>query len=203
MIGRLRSALNHYRLQRRWRRLRALGMHIGDDVFLPANTWVDVSHCHLISIADHCGFGANCALLAHDAQMDEFLDAGRIGRITIHESCHIGMGTIILPGVEIGPRTVVGAGSIVSRSLPPDSVCAGRPAEVVCSLDEYLEKHRRKIASRPRFQYARYGRATLGDEERTELRRAVADGDAYIVGGRSAELRGDGGTPRTTVQAIR
>ncbi|MCA1798661.1 MAG: acyltransferase [Xanthomonadaceae bacterium] len=199
----LRGRFDQYRLARRWRRLRALGMHIGDDVFLPANTWVDVSHCHLISIGDHCGFGANCSLLAHDAQMDEFLDAGRIGRITIHESCHIGMGTIIMPGVEIGPRTIVGAGSIVSKSLPADSVCTGRPAAVVCTLDEYLAKHRRRLATRPSFQYARYGRAVLDPKARDELRRAVADGDAYIVGGRSAELRGEGGTPRTSAQTSR
>lgn len=203
LVSSLRARVDRYRLARRWQRLRDAGMHIGDDVFLPANTWVDVSHCHLISIGDHCGFGANCSLLAHDAQMDEFLDAGRIGRITIHESCHIGMGTIILPGVEIGPRTIVGAGSIVSRSLPADSVCAGRPAKVVCSLDEYLDKHRRKLAARPTFQYARYGQAQLSPDQQAELRRAVADGDAYIVGGRTAELRGEGGTPRTPMPASR
>lgn len=201
MIGALLDRIRRWRLERRWQDLRRRGMHIGDDVFLPDNTWIDVSFAHLISIGDHCGFGANCSLLAHDAQMDEFLDAGRIGRIVIHESCHIGMGTIILPGVEIGPRTIVGAGSIVSRSLPADSVCAGRPAAVVCSLDEYLEKHRRKIASRPSFQYDTYGQDVLTPAQQAELRAAVASGDAYIVGGRTAELHGRGGTPRTAATA--
>ena len=34
--------------------------------------------------------GEECFILAHDAQMDEFLDAARIGRVIIHQSCHIG-----------------------------------------------------------------------------------------------------------------
>jgi acetyltransferase-like isoleucine patch superfamily enzyme len=58
-------------------------------------------------------------ILAHDAQMDEFLDAGRIGRVVIRSHSHIGARTVILPGVEIGPRTIVGANSVVSQSLPP------------------------------------------------------------------------------------
>lgn len=134
--------LERLRLQRRWEHLRGLGMHIGKDVNLPALTWADYSHCYLISIGDHCGFGEGCFLLAHDAQMDEFLDAARIGRIIIHPSCHVGTRTIILPGVEIGPRTILGAGSVVTRCLPPDTVCAGVPAKVLCTVEVYLTKHR-------------------------------------------------------------
>ncbi len=172
-------------------------MQIGDDVLLPASTWIDTSHCFLIQIGDHSGFGENCMILAHDAQMDEYLDAARIGRVIIHESCHIGALSVILAGVEMGPRTIVGAGSVVSRSLPPDTVCAGNPAKVICTLDEYLEKHRQRLAERPSFDYARYDISALTPERRAELVASVADGDAYIVGGRSAELRGEGGTHRS------
>jgi maltose O-acetyltransferase len=129
--------------------------------------------------------------------MDEFLDAGRIGRVVIHESCHIGIRSVILAGVEIGPRTIVGANSVVSKSLPPDTVCAGSPAKVICSLQEYLERHRAAIAKGPRFEYDQYSLQYLTPERRNELCEAVRDGDAYIVGGRTAELRGRGGTART------
>ena len=78
------------RLERRWRRLRAQGMHIGKGVNLPASTTIDESHCFLISIGDNCGFGEECHILAHDAQMDEYLNAARLGRVIIHPSCHIG-----------------------------------------------------------------------------------------------------------------
>ncbi len=92
-----------------------MGMRIGRNVWLPSSTWIDTSHCFLISIGDNCGFGEECFILAHDAQMDEFLDATRIGRVVIHESCHIGARCVILPGVEIGPRAIVGSGSIVTK----------------------------------------------------------------------------------------
>ena len=193
----IKRRMEHERLQKRWESLRARGMHIGTSVWLPGSTFIDISHCFLISIGDNCGFGENCSILAHDAQMDEFLDAARIGRVTIHESCHIGAGTIILAGVEIGPRTIVGAHSVVSKSLPPDTVCVGNPAQVVCSLEEYLERHRRKMESRPRFDYENYDIRSLTPERRAELIAAVQDGDAYIVGGHSAEVAGRGGTPRT------
>jgi maltose O-acetyltransferase len=199
-ISRLRARLERVRVDRRWQQLRSLGMRIGDDVLLPGSTWIDPDFCHLIEIGDHTGFGEGCVLLAHDAQMDEFLDAARVGRIVIRESCHIGTRSILLPGIELGPRTLVGAGSVVSRSLPANSVCAGAPARVICSLDEYLERHRKQIAERPTFSYETHG-SPFDPTARAELQHAVADGVAYIAGGRSAELRGEGGSLRTRAPA--
>lgn len=196
IAGVVKRRVDAAREQRRWAKLRRLGMEIGRDVLLPASTWIDVSHCHLISIGDAVGFGEQCLILAHDAQMDEFLDAARIGRVTIKESSHIGARTIVLPGVEIGPRTIVGAGSVVSRSLPPDTVCAGSPAAVLCSLEEYLAKHRRRLETARRFSYEEYDIRSLDEERRAEMQRASAEGTAYIVGGRTAELKGKGGTRR-------
>ncbi len=183
-------------VKRRWENLRRMGMKIGRDVWLPEDTWIDVPHCYLISIGDHCGFGAGCLILAHDAQMDEFLDAARVGRVVIHESCHIGARTIILPGVEIGPRTIVGAGSIVSKSLPAETVCSGSPAKVVCTLQEYLDRHRLRMESASKFSWTDYIHRVT-PERSAELLNAVRDQDAYIVGGRAAELKGEGNTPRT------
>jgi maltose O-acetyltransferase len=210
MIGRLldlassvRERLEAKRLDRRWQRLKQLGMHIGEGVNLPASTNIDVSHCFLISIGDWCGFGADCVILAHEGQFDEFLDAGRIGRVTIHPHSHIGTRTVILPGVEIGPRTIVGANSLVTRSLPPDTVCAGSPARVLCSLDEYLDRHREALRRRPNFPYAEYDIQVLTPERRAEILAATADGDAYIVGGFTATLEGRGGMRTTPIGAVR
>ncbi len=197
LLSGLKSRLELARLERRWASLRAMGMHIGRDVNLPASTWIDTSHCYLISIGDHTGLGPDCMILAHDAQMDEYLDAARLGRVVIHESCHIGARCVILSGVEIGPRTLVGANSVVSKSLPPDTVCAGNPAKVICSLEEYLTKHREQMAASPCFPYADYDMRALTPERRAELVAACVRGTAYITGGHSAEQAGKGGTPRT------
>jgi maltose O-acetyltransferase len=197
----IKGRMEALKLERRWQRLRDLGMHIGEGVNLPASTTIDTSHCFLISIGDFCGFGPDCLILAHDAQMDEFLDAGRLGRVVIHPHSHIGARTVILAGVEIGPRTIVGANSVVSRSLPADTVCAGNPAKVISGLDEYLEKHRARMRERPTFEYMDYDIRFITPERKAELLAAVADGDAYMVGGHSAQMRGEGGMPTTLFEA--
>jgi len=185
------------RLKRRWAKLKAMGMRIGQGVNLPASTWIDTSHCFLISIGDWCGFGEQCLILAHDGQMDEFLDAGLLGKVTIHESCHFGSRTVILPGVEVGPRTIVGANSVVSKSLPPDTVCAGAPAKVLCSLDDYLARHREQLAQARKFPWTEYNAGALTSERLQEVLEALEQGPAYITGGFSEELKGQGGTERT------
>ena len=195
--SRHKSRLDRIRLERRWDKLRALGMHIGQGVNLPASTWVDASACYAISIGDWCGFGQGCLILSHDAQMDEFLDAGLVARVTIHESCHFGSRTVILPGVEVGPRTMVGANSVVAKSLPPDTVCAGVPAKVICSLDEYLTRHTSQMAAGRQFPWTEYNTNALTPERRRELLAALEEGPVYITGGFSEELKGRGGTPRT------
>jgi maltose O-acetyltransferase len=199
IASRAKGKLEGRRLARRWQRLQEMGMRIGQNVWLPASTWIDTNHCFLISIGDNTGFGEECLILAHDAQMDEFLDATRIGRVVIHESCHIGARCVIMPGVEIGPRAIVGAGSIVTKSLPPNTVSAGNPARVICSLDEYLAKHRERMGTSLTFPYS----ISLSDEQREAMAAAVANGAAYITGGHSAELRGEGGTPRTPLATPR
>jgi maltose O-acetyltransferase len=166
-------------------------MRIGEGVALPPSTWIDVSHCFLISIGDRCGFAEECIILAHDAQMNEFLDATRVGRVVIHSSCHIGARTIILPGVEIGPRTIVGAGSVVSKSLPPETVCAGNPARALCSLDEYLSRHRELLSKSPTFDFMAYNLAFLTRERKAAMVAALEGRDGYITGGFSSWLRGE------------
>lgn len=52
--------------------------------------------------------------------------------VTIGDCCWIGMNSMILPGVELGPHTVVGAGAVVTKSFPEGfCVIAGNPAKIV------------------------------------------------------------------------
>lgn len=54
--------------------------------------------------------------------------------ITIGSDVWVGGGAIICPGVTIGDRTVIGAGSVVTRDIPPDVMAAGNPARVIREL---------------------------------------------------------------------
>ena len=193
--GRIESALHRRRIER----LRDLGMYIGRDVNFPGDLYVDERFPWLVHIDDSTSFGPECMILAHEAFPTAGAGPGRLGRVVLHRSCHIGARTIVLPGVEVGPRTVVAANALVSRSLPPDTVCAGRPARPFSTLEQYLDVHRRRVESALGFDYAKYSIGALTPERRAELVSAVMEGDTYIVGGRSAELRREGGTARTAL----
>lgn len=56
--------------------------------------------------------------------------------VSIEDDCFIGAGTIILKGVTIGARTIIGAGSVVTKNIPADCIAAGNPCiiikEIVC-----------------------------------------------------------------------
>ena len=53
------------------------------------------------------------------------------GQVTIGAGAWIAARAIVLPGVTIGERTVVGAGAVVTESMPSDVVCSGNPAQVI------------------------------------------------------------------------
>ena len=56
--------------------------------------------------------------------------------ILVRKGCWIGAGVIILPGVEIGENSVIGAGTVVTKSVPPRVVFAGNPGTVIRKLDD-------------------------------------------------------------------
>ncbi len=72
-------------------------------------------------------------ILTHDRTRGLYLHT-RVG-----ENCFIGGRSLILPGVEIGDNSVVGAGSVVTRSVPPRSLVAGNPARILRSDIEVTE----------------------------------------------------------------
>jgi acetyltransferase-like isoleucine patch superfamily enzyme len=89
-----------------------------------------------IEIEENVAIGPNCIIYTHDHEYHDFSKAtwkGGIvkGNIKIKEGAWVGAGTIILPGVTIGKRTVVAAGSVVTRSLAPNGVYAGVPAKKI------------------------------------------------------------------------
>ena len=55
----------------------------------------------------------------------------RLIGVTLRRGCRIGGGAVLLPGVEVGEAAVVGAGSVVTRNVPPRTVVYGNPARVV------------------------------------------------------------------------
>jgi acetyltransferase-like isoleucine patch superfamily enzyme len=57
----------------------------------------------------------------------------RFAKVTLEDGCDIGVGAILLPGVTIGRNAQVGAGAVVTQSVPPRTIVAGNPARVLRS----------------------------------------------------------------------
>ena len=70
-------------------------------------------------------------LAAYFTRINNNKDSGSKGPIVIEDEVWIGAGALILSGVTIGKGSVVGAGAVVTKNVPPYSVTAGNPAKVI------------------------------------------------------------------------
>lgn len=77
----------------------------------------------------------------------------KVGKVTIHDNVHIGHNAIVMPGITIGPNAMVGAGSVVTRDVPPNSIVVGAPAKRVSALDDYVQRLAAETAALPWAQH--------------------------------------------------
>lgn len=61
----------------------------------------------------------------------------KVKDVIIEDNVFIGLGTIIIGGVTIGQNSVVGAGAVVTRDIPPDTFAVGVPARPICNVYEW------------------------------------------------------------------
>ncbi len=123
--------------------LRKIGCHVGKDVFIGSQVWVDSGHADLIYIGDRTHITARTVLLCHKKDLSNYRsgdDYARLpylkGEIRIGKGCSTGTGTMIMPGVTIGDGAIIGAYSLVTKDIPAWSIAIGRPAKVVKQLVE-------------------------------------------------------------------
>ena len=101
---------------------------------------------YLITLCDYCKISNDVMFVTHDGGTWAFRDIPKYekvikyGRIKVGAHTFVGARSIIMPGVTIGERCVIGAGSIVTNDIPDGSVAVGIPAKVIMTTEEYAEK---------------------------------------------------------------
>jgi maltose O-acetyltransferase len=105
---------------------------LGTKVFFNFNCVV--LDCAKVTIGNNVLFAASLEIytathLISAAERHKWLESAK--PITIGPDVWVGGGAIICPGVTIGDRSVIGAGSVVTRDIPSDVIAAGNPARVI------------------------------------------------------------------------
>lgn len=175
---------------RLWR-LRKSGLSIAPDCRMTSIPDFG-SEPYLITIGRNVALAGDVSFITHDGgthvfrHLERYKNVIKYGRITIRDNCVIGKGVIILPGVTIGPDSVVAAGSVVSRSVPPGVLAAGNPAKPVMTTHQYAEW---SLAATPDYDPEEYRKhkkeflmklPTRGSDAQSVLRGEPDVGDAAL-----------------------
>ncbi len=112
-------------------------IYLGDHVFL--NVLCTILDCNEVRIGHHVMIGPNVQIYtaAHVLEAEPRNRGLEVAKpILIEDNVWIGGGAILLPGMRIGRNAVVGAGAVVSRDVPANTVVAGNPARVLREIEQ-------------------------------------------------------------------
>jgi acetyltransferase-like isoleucine patch superfamily enzyme len=124
---------------------RSIGVTLGQGCWLPgfrAGTFG--SEPYLVSLGQRVLVSSGVQFVTHDGGAwmfrGEYPDIDLVAPISVGDDVVLGINAILMPGVTIGSRVVVGAGSVVTKDVPDGVVVAGVPARVICDIDDYQRR---------------------------------------------------------------
>lgn len=124
---------------------------IGDNVSIGSNTTLEIgnrignnvkihSNCiigEFVVIEDYAWIGPSVITLATlHPPCPRYEECAMNDPIVIKKNAKIGGNVTLSPGITIGENSLIGAGAVVTRDIPPDSVAVGNPARVIKTIDE-------------------------------------------------------------------
>jgi acetyltransferase-like isoleucine patch superfamily enzyme len=121
---------------------RYIGVKIGENCFISTRNFG--SEPYLIKIGNNVQLTSGVSLFTHGgshAARRSIPSFDIFGKIVIEDWVYVGSNSLIMPGVTIGEGSIVAAGSVVTKSVPPHTVVGGNPARYLCSVDDYIEKN--------------------------------------------------------------
>lgn len=133
--------------------LRAQGCKIGKKTRLLCGIGSFGTEPYLVEIGEDCLLSSQLSFFTHDGGVKvlnslNYFDGkamDKVGKIVVGNNCFIGHGAKLMPGVTIGDNVIVGACAIVTKDVPSNSVVAGMPARVVCTIDDFYNKNKDKF----------------------------------------------------------
>jgi sugar O-acyltransferase (sialic acid O-acetyltransferase NeuD family) len=85
----------------------------------------------------------NNAIIEHDTIIEDGANISPMvligGRVVIKEKAFLGMGSVIMPRISIGRKSVVGGGSVVTRNVPEEVMVLGSPARILLKIDKNFD----------------------------------------------------------------
>lgn len=125
MIKKLRETARLLVIWLRKKYLGLYGMHISPSARISFGAKLDKTNGKGIRIGDESFVASGAMILSHDFCRGKHADT------IIGKQCFIGVNSVILPGVSIGDNCIVGAGAVVTKDVPANSVVAGNPAKII------------------------------------------------------------------------
>lgn len=156
------------------------GMKVGTDFNRQQGSYIDPTHCFLIEIGNNVTFSIRVTVLAHDASTKKSLGYTRIGQVHIGDNVFVGANATILPDITIGDNCVIGANSVVTGDVPANTVVAGNPARIICSIAEFKAKNSALMDRRSVFGKEYRFSKSMTEKQKEEIRKATCDGIAFI-----------------------
>ena len=122
-----------------------IGVHMGEDVHIYGSAYkMFGTEPWAITLGNHIHITDEVRFINHDGGTllfrNQVPDLEITKRIDVGDSVYIGVRALIMPGVHIGNRVIIGAGAVVTKDIPDNSVAVGVPARVIKTADEYFEK---------------------------------------------------------------